>query len=203
MNTVTRIWNGDTCVCIASGPSLTAEDVDYVRGKARTIVINTSYTLALWADVMYAADFKVWKWHKGAKDFPGLKYSLTRGSDIYGVTVLRRGVVDGLSLNPAVLNTGQNSGYQAINLAVHLGASRILLLGYDMQRGPKGEEHWHGDHPNSSRSPYERFRLHFQTLVEPLKSAVVQVVNCSRRSSLTCFPMMPLREALAETAVAA
>jgi len=203
MNAVPRIWPGDTVVCIASGPSLTREDVEYCRGKARVIVINSTYTLAPWADVMYAADEKVWRWHKGAKDFTGMRYSLTRFSERYGVTVLRRGVDTGLSLNPRSLNTGKNSGYQAINLAVLLGAARILLLGYDMQRGPNGEEHWHKDHPNGSRSPYELYQSFFPSLVEPLKAAGVEVINCTRRTALTCFPTMALREALCDRQVAA
>lgn len=213
MNTVPRIWDGETVVCIASGPSLTREDVEYVRGKARVIVINTSYVLAPWADVMYAADAKVWRWywkkgptgyeHMPLSQFAGLKYCLTKHADVFAkVTVLRRGVDSGLSLNPAVLNTGKNSGYQAINLAVLMGASKILLLGYDMSQGPKGQEHWHGDHPNKSRSPYASFLKYFPSLVEPLKDAGVEVINCTRRTRLTCFPQASLESALPAREVA-
>ncbi len=205
--TVPRLWSGETAVCIASGPSLTQADVDYVRGKARVIAINASYTLATWADVLYAADAKVFRWYwktgpKGferspIKSFQGLKYSLSKGPDIdKSVIVLRKGMESGLSLNPAVLHTGKNSGYQAINLAVLFGASRILLLGYDMQPGPKGQEHWHVDHPNLSRSTYAVFLSHFPSLVEPLKAAGVEVINCTRRTALTCFPHMSLEQAL-------
>lgn len=213
---VERIWPGETVVCIASGPSLTAEDVALVRGKARVIAINANYTLAPWCDVLYAADAKFWRWiYKGThpygdgpaflREFAGLKYTLTRGAaDVHkSVTVLRRGIDTGLSVNPTTLNTGRNSGYQAINLAVLLGASRILLLGYDMQQGPKGQEHWHVDHPNKSRSPYQNFRSFYPSLVEPLKAAGVEVINCTRRTALTCFPRMALEHALAAHEVAA
>ena len=47
---------------IASGPSLTKEDVDAVRGL-NVIVINTSYWLAPWADILYACDGHWWDWH--------------------------------------------------------------------------------------------------------------------------------------------
>ncbi len=206
---VPRLWPDSTVVCIASGPSLTPEDVAFVRGKAKVIVVNTSYLLCPWADVLYAADFKWWHWmHDRVKRqewaaFDGLRYSLTKESERYGVTVLRRGSEDGLSLKPTHLSTGKNSGYQAINLAVLLGASRVVLLGYDMQPGPKDEEHWHADHPNKSRSPYARFQSYFPTLVQPLAEAGVSIVNCTRRTALECFPRQVLRDALAETAVAA
>jgi hypothetical protein len=212
-NTVPRLWPGSTVVCIASGPSLTREDVDYARGKARVIAINANYKVAPWADVWYAADARFWRWVYSGKrppyedgpaflrEYAGMKYCLTSGAaDLKGIIVLRRGVESGLSLNPAILNTGHNSGYQALNLAVLLGASRILLLGYDMQRGPKGEEHHHADHPNKSRSNYDRFRKPFSSLVTPLADAGVEVINCTRRTALTCFPQMPITEALPASA---
>ena len=48
MPEVSRLWPGSTVVCIGSGPSLTPEDVAYVRGKARVIAINRSVDLAPW-----------------------------------------------------------------------------------------------------------------------------------------------------------
>lgn len=175
-----------------------------MRGNARVIVINASYALAPWADVLYCADEKPyrWYWKKGPQgfeqspmcEFAGLKYSLTSTAARFaGVTVLRRGTETGLSLKPTALSTGQNSGYQAINLAVLLGAARVVLLGYDLMAA-KGKEHWHADHPNRSRSPYGKLRQFFPTLVEPLAKAGVEIVNCSRETALTCFPRKSLAE---------
>jgi hypothetical protein len=198
-NAVKRIWPGETVVCIASGPSLTKEDCEFVRGKAKVIVINTSYQLAKWADVLYACDGRWWRWNKGAKDFNpnGLKFALERraGQMYPEVKVLRTGKPTGLSLDPMYLNTGKNSGYQAINLAVLMGASKIVLLGYDMQRGSNGDMHWHNEHPIRTPHLYREFRERYQTLVEPLKAAGVEIVNCSRQTALECFPRMPLEQA--------
>jgi hypothetical protein len=195
---VPRLWPGETVVCIASGPSLAPEDVDYVRGKARVIVVNTSYQLAPWADVLYACDAKWWRWHKGAPDFPGLKYSLQRDAKFYCPTlkVLENTGAEGLEVKPTGLRNGRNGGYQAINLAVHFGAARILLLGYDMGQGLNREEHWHSEHPNRSRSPFDVFRRVFPSIVEPLQAVGVEVINCSRRTVLTCFPQLPIEVAL-------
>lgn len=186
-------------MCIASGPSLTPEDVNAVRGQARVIVVNTSYQLAPWADALYACDARWWKWHKGAPDFPGLKFTVSADSARYcpGVRVIGRGPYEGLSTDPGKLNLGSNSGYQALNLAVLLGAQRILLLGYDMQLGQGGRQHWHPDHPMRQRSPYGQFQRMYPTLVEPLRAAGVEVINCSRQTALKCFPRMPIDQALA------
>lgn len=195
--TVQRLWPGETVVCIASGPSLTQEDCDFVRGKARVIVVNTSYQRAPWADALYACDEIWWRWHKGVPEFQGLKFAMNRTAARWpGVTVLKNLGADGLSLNPTGLKHGKNSGYAAIGLAVLLGASRILLLGYDMQRGPHGEAHWHPNHPNHRENPFPQWLRLFGTLVAPLQQARVEVINCTRRTALECFPRQPLRDAM-------
>lgn len=189
---VEKLWPGETVVCIASGPSLTKQDVDFVRGKARVIAINTSYQLAPWADCLWACDSRWWQWHQGAKDFKGLKFALTKASAAWGVTVLKNTGTNGLETNPQGLKNGRNGGYQAIGLAVHLGAKRIVLLGYDMQKGPKGEQHWHPDHPNKMGPDYRKWLGLFETLVQPLAKRGIEIVNCTRSTQLDCFPKASL-----------
>lgn len=209
MVTVEKLWPGDTFICLGGGPSLTPADVDFVRGKARVIAVNDAYRLAPWADVLYACDDRWWKWQHRERPseiaaFGGLKFSLKRESARYaGVQVLRNTGDQGLELSPTGLRNGRNGGYQAINLAVHLGASRVLLLGYDMKLGEKGEKHWFGEHPDHGRSPYATFRRVFPTIVKPLKEIGVEVFNCSRRTALACFPRVPLETALPAREVAA
>ncbi len=195
MKPVERIWPGETVVCIASGPSLTQADVDWVQGRARVIVINTSYKLAPWADVLYACDSRWWRWNAGAPTFTGMKFALTKDSGRWpGVTVLAKTGIEGIETKPHALRTGANSGYQAINLAVHLGAARIVLLGYDMQTGYNGKQHWHKDHPNNQPSPYGTFARYFKSAVAPLEALGVEVVNCTPKSAITCFPCRKLRD---------
>lgn len=198
MATVPKLWPNSTIAILASGPSLTPEDVGYVRGKARVIVVNTTYQIAPWADVMYACDAKVWKWHKGAPEFTGLKYALTAESRRWAPTVqvLKATGLDGLELEPHGLKTGRNSGYQCIGLSFHLGAKQILLLGFDMKRGRNGGTHWHGDHPHQGGMPFSSYLKHFPTLVKPLRENNVEVLNCTPGSALGCFPKANLREVL-------
>jgi hypothetical protein len=180
---------------MATGPSLTPEDVDYVRGKATTVVINDAFRLAPWADALYACDAKWWYWHwlKGAREFAGLKFSLDSSAKRYpGVQVLRNTGETGLELDPSGVRTGRNSGYQAIGVAVHLGAKKVVLLGYDMN----GDGHFFGRHPDGTKPPFNVCLQRFTTLVDPLKQAGVEVVNCTPNTALTCFPCAPLRETL-------
>jgi hypothetical protein len=193
--TVPALCPGGTVVCVATGPSLTVEDVDYVRGKADAVIaINDAFRLAPWAEVMYGCDakFYYWHWEKGLKNFAGLKFSLDSEAKRYpGVQVLRNTGETGLELDPSGIRVGRNSGYQAINVAVHLGAKKVVLLGYDMQG-----DHYFGSHPDKSKPPFAICLERFKTLVEPMRDAGVDIVNCTPNTALTCFPCAPLRETL-------
>jgi hypothetical protein len=200
--TVPRIWPGSTVVCIAAGPSLTAADVDYCRGRARVIAVNKSVILAPWADAFFAADGRLWAWEADRlARFPGLTFALelTAASKAAGCTLLKNAGIWGLSLEPDRICNGRNSGYGAVNLAVLLGAVRIVLLGYDLQAGPDGRTHWHGDHPHGAGPTeliFRAWRGAFKSLVDPLAAAGVTVINCTRETALDAFPRGTLADVL-------
>lgn len=191
-----------TWTLIGGGPSLILEDVEAVRARTRVLAINDAYRLAPWADVLYAADEKWWSWHQGVPSFSGPKYAIESSRPVTwpDVRVLRNTGPLGLETDPSGLRAGHNSGYQAINLAVHFGALRILLLGYDLAPAADGRTHWFGDHPDRRVSPYPEMRAAFDTLVEPLAALGIEVVNCSRRTALHAFPCAPLEQMLEERA---
>lgn len=94
------------------------------------------------------------------------------------------------------LHWGNNGGYSAINLAYLLGARKIYLLGYDMGLSEDGARHWHGDHPAhlNNDSDYADWIERFDDLAADLASEGVEVVNCSRRTALACFPRATVEE---------
>lgn len=195
--TVPRLWPGSTIVCVAGGPSLMREDVDACRGRARVIAINEAIRLAPWADVCYAHHAEEWDRWAGLPAFQGLKYAYEPEAARWpGVQVLRCTGPHGLERDPSAIRHGFTSAYQAVNVAVHLGAARIVLLGYDMQLGPHGELHWHAG-GDVRALPFGYWVEAFATLVEPLAAAGVEVVNCTRRTALRCFPVAMLEETLA------
>jgi hypothetical protein len=194
---VPRLWPGETCVILGGGSSLTPADVAYCFGKARVIAIKEASQLAPWADVLYACDEKWWRFYQGAPEFLGLKYALEPQSIEWpGVKVLRDAGTLGVELDPTGLRTGYNSGYQAVNLAVHLGAARIILLGFDMWRGPEGRQNWFEKPGLHLDSPYPIFHQAFASLVEPLKALGVEVLNASRFTVLPAFPRVVLEDVL-------
>lgn len=190
---VQRLWPESTIVCLGGGPSLTQADVDVCRERARVIAIKDAVRMAPWADVLYACDAKWWHHHRKTLTFEGPRYALEPTPH---ATTLQNTGFDGIETQPTGLRTGRNSGYQAINLAVHLGARRIVLLGYDMQRASNGEDHWFGAHPWRLRVPWEEFRPFFPRVIAPLQALGITVVNATRRTALDCFPQMPIEQAL-------
>ncbi len=96
-----------------------------------------------------------------------------------------------------VIHTGGNGGYQAMNLVYLLGARKIILLGFDMQR-TEGKSHWHGDHPGqlNRSSAYPTWIQNFNILARDLRDAGVDVVNATRATALHCFKQVNLEDAL-------
>lgn len=192
-------------VCIASGPSLTGADCERVRewrGPGRGVIaVNLSFRLAPWADVLYAADVKWWRLH-GVEASAAIAERWTCSGEpvkAYGAKRCQARFGPGLCRDPRYLHTGGNSGYQAVNLAYHFGARRIILLGYDMQH-TGGKRHWHADYPAGMQmdnaTPVVSWANRFPALARDLVREGVEVVNATRETALDCFPRMDLEQAL-------
>ncbi len=208
---VEPIWRGQTVVVAATGPSLAAADLALAReAGVRTIVVNDAWRLAPWADILYGADARWWNHYKGVMAFEGERYIPFRiapewssarewqaAADMWGLRQIGSRLAAGVSLDPQLIHEGGNGGFQAMNLAVLHGAKRIVLTGFDMGHHD-GLTHFFGDHPKTmqTNSPFEMFIGFFESAVEPLKQAGVEVINSSRRSRLECFPYLPMERAL-------
>jgi len=194
---VTRAWQGKTVVCMATGPSLTADQIEHVRGAreadaCRVIVVNDNYAVAPWADLLFFADRKWFDWHKDKpafQKFTGLRATLKFDKEmreVPGLHFLRYDGPEGLSEKPGFLRTGSNAGHMALNIAFLAGAARILLLGYDGQSW-KGRMHHFGNHPDGTGPLFEKQRSALRTVDKDAKKHGVRIVNCSPGSALDQF----------------
>ncbi len=203
---VPRLWPGSTIVILAGGTSLDLAQVRQVamarlEPRCRVIAVNDAIYAAWWADLLYAADYGWWNVHRTtATKFKGIKVSCCETVPAqWGVKWL---ICDpnseGLSPKPSQTHGGGNGGYQACNIAYHLGAARILLLGFDMHDGG-GKVHWHGRHEdlnNPDAVNYGSWLAAYPALARDLKAKGVEVINCSPGSALDCFPKARLEEVL-------
>lgn len=199
-------------IVAASGPSLdvkvarTCRFARWLNGW-RVLAVNDAWRLMPFADALYACDRNWWTLHKGVPSFEGEKWTThetdPRGqhvndksaiADQYGLRCVRGSDGDGFSTDPGVIHYGSNSGYQAINLALLRGATKVVLVGFDM-RVVDGKRHFFGDHPAplSNETTYEQFRGFFERAA---KFCTTPIVNATPGSALKGFPLMPLEEAL-------
>jgi hypothetical protein len=219
---VSRAWQGKTVVCIASGPSLTKDSLELVRlareaDTVRVIAVNDNYLVAPWADLVYFADHRWWKWHTEGIDkawpwarftaqevreafarFRGQKVTIkhdpvAKGPDIF---TLKNDGGEGISSKPDAVRTGSNSGYQAMNIAILSGGNPVLLVGYDMRfHGSRG--HSHNGHPlKMPEEAYRNYAKNFVSVQIPLAALGVRVVNCTPGSAITSFPHGDLEQEL-------
>ena len=93
---------------------------------------------------------------------------------------------------------GSNSGFQALNVAIQMGAARIILVGYDMSL-EKGT-HWHGRHPpglnNPRQASVDKWRLELDAQAPLLERMGIEVLNASPHSRLTAYPRVEFQEAV-------
>lgn len=185
-------WSGERVAILASGPSLRDAPLAALqRSACRVIAINSSWTRAPWADVLYACDLSWWRHHSAAvaRGFQGQTFTQDETAAVaYGVELIRSVNRPGLSQTPGLIHQGGNSGYQAIGLAHQAGAAQILLFGFDMHG-----EHWHGPHSEevaghlTNRLDFADWVPRFDALATDLHECGVEAINCTPFSSLRCF----------------
>jgi hypothetical protein len=156
-------------VVLATGPSMTQEIADTVRGRCDVVIaVNRSFRLYPDADALVSNDRSWWTANKDALGFAGRKFCAFRlpGTERLNASHECPG--------------GTNSGMQAMRVARdYFAASRILLCGFDMQGETVG-----------GRTNFKPFLKQFRKWTGP------EVINCTPGSALTRFPFMELDAAL-------
>jgi hypothetical protein len=198
------------CVVAASGPSLTQQVAQACRW-APVVAVNDAYRLFPFARVLYACDARWWEVHQGCPAFSGEKWSShgeaarirhndkRAAAEKFGLSLVRGRDGDGFSFEPGVIHYGSNSGFQAINLALQMGARRIVLVGFDMHAN--NGRHFFGDHPAPLRNnaSYANFIKPFERAAKKLPAGI-EIFNATPGSALRCFPMVNLHDIAAPAA---
>lgn len=203
----------DFCIVAATGPSLTPDVAQACRGFD-VVAVNDAHQLLPFARVLYACDNRWWLHHEGAPDFAGEKWSShgcqnennkIETAKKYGLNLIKGLVGEGFSADPSRIHYGSNSGFQAVNLAMHFMGhrGRIALVGFDM-RAPDGKRHFFGDHPaplhrakdaSELNRYFKGFTKEFDRAAKLLRPGI-EIVNCTPGSALECFPKARLEDVL-------
>lgn len=103
----------------------------------------------------------------------------------------------GSGLYEDALGWNGNTGAEAINLALLLGAKRVYLLGFDMHLSKDGKSNWHHNRLNKpDKDVYTKFLKGFKKLVIDLgkKFPGVQIINVTDDSDLNLFSKIGVDE---------
>jgi hypothetical protein len=240
--TVPPIWEGDDVWILGGGPSVTKQFgiPDDVVSKVRSgelppsvyspymkdihdchvIGINVAYLIGDWIDMVFFGDAKFYlrycqslaKWH-------GLKVSCTPTIEkIPWIKYLGKDEAHpyGISQRKDCISWNHNSGASAVSLAAHLGAKRIILLGFDMRNDETGKRHWHnlykappasvpakGVLPKRHKGrvitkipPFSKHLRGFPEMARNAKAMGIEIINACPESAITVFPKFSLKELL-------
>lgn len=192
-----------TVILAASGPSAKTTNIRRAISRgAYVVVVNETWRLAPWADMLYFCDARWAIKNHGVPGFKQMKVSQDRVSAELYKDVKRVYCVKGenklIFENKGFICWAGNSGMQALNLVAQFNPARILLVGYDMTI-EKGL-HWHGSHkhglPNPKEPHIDRWRRLMNLSAPILAERGIEVVNCSLDSAVTAYPKMTIEEAL-------
>ena len=133
--TIPELWKGETVFVVGGGPSLMGFDFDQLRGQ-RIVAINLAFTKLPFAQFVFFADNRFWDWHEAAlMGFKNHVVSTAQNKKVphphFHMIKRNHDQSKFFSIEKDIV-VGKDSGVQAINLAWHLGAQRIILLGFDM-----------------------------------------------------------------------
>ena len=197
-----RIWEGETVVIVAGGPSLTLKQVRAVgmahaAGRCKAIAVSDAVFPCWFADICFSSDAKWWDHNCGLAAFPRIKIS-RNPLGRYDVQNLHDTGESGFDPVPGNVRHGSNSGYQAVHLAAQLGAAEIIIAGMDFTNDG-ARQHWFGLHHGrmDMHSDTETWRKHFRTLTDALDDLGVSVLNASTISTIDWLPHCDLEMHLA------
>lgn len=125
-----KIWNRKTVTIVGGGPSLN----DFNFGRLEGVVIGTNHSAKFHrADMLVAIDARFHEREKDYMDALGClkcSYVPTTRQD-FSMAVLSPDHENYLTDHDWHVLKANLSGYFAIAVALHLGAERVILLGYD------------------------------------------------------------------------
>lgn len=99
-----------------------------------------------------------------------------------------------------VIRSGRSSGHVAISLAITMGATRVVLLGFDCRPAVNGASHYHDRYERGPDDPaiYAReFLPSFDGWHRAGRRAGVEIVNATPDSAVIEFPHVDIADEIA------
>lgn len=214
-----EIWKGETVFIIGGGPSLRGMEFKSLHGE-RVIGCNDAYRMGYdsifhnqglfplrpyssWIQVILFGDNCWFAHHRDEiiKQYERYFFISMASQNPNCETVhwMKR-QPEGLTTRESKkIGWNKSTGAGAINLALLLGAKRVVLLGFDMKMGDENQANWHVNEVNTPiPSDYVKFAEGMETIAKELseKYPDAEILNAGPDSALECFTKVTLESTL-------
>lgn len=192
------IWQGEMAYIIAGGPSLTGFDWSLLDGR-KSIAINSSILSYPGAAACFFGDARWWMWNAGKvkATYAGPIFTCSEIADPRVHNLLKVKPAPYISTDPASVMMQRTSLTAAMNLAVHFGCARLVLLGADMKASHDGRAHHHQEHPIAQiPGCWDKQMTELRNVADALRAVGVEVINASLDSRIDWWPKQPIEELL-------
>lgn len=217
---IPNIRPGLTAIVCGTGPSITQDQIELVNGfywcKSGIVIgCNRAYQI-FEVDIIHGCNYQFWDyWWKEDPEIRSNRYRrYTTRPELEGkypgLEYIQEVWIPGLSRDPTCIAAHHGTGPQAVNIAYLMGATRIVLVGWDMRfpgkvdnrtyREPRrylGEDpltlnHW----PRTEADGSLGGLIAEMETIHPGDYGI-EIINATPNSAMTCFPMMELKDAIA------
>jgi len=215
------LWDKATAFIIGGGPSVLGADYclpwehrEALFTAGKVIGVNDGYKVDRRIPICFFGDGCWFEWnHQDLNHWPGIvitsadKFAKQKNRVPY-LKVIPRGKPNGIETKRSRIAFNRSSGPAAINLAYHLGATRIVLIGFDM-RIVDGQKNFHNHHKSTAKDQgtgyktnkkdpkaLPRFLEPFNAIAHDAKTLKLEIINSTPDSALKHFLYMPLKEAI-------
>lgn len=200
-----KMWKDQTSIIIGGGPSILKTNLEPIHDY-RVIGTNQAYELGSWVDICFFGDQRWFWWNRDDLriNYMGLIVSCcpemaAKEKNPGWIKVTARGKHRGIEERPGKLAWNGNTGACAINLAYHLGSTKIILVGFDMYKeknASNGGNNYHDKHKVTPKNPYPTYLKKFSFIAADAKRLGITIINATPGSVIKEFPIMTLEEAL-------
>ena len=230
---IPNLWEGGECWILGGGPSLTGQfDIPdkVVQGVLKkelplttyspymaaihdkhVIGVNMAFKIGAWIDMVFWGDKKWYLTNRiEMASFKGLKvtchpYFANGRFPNEGVKYILKDTIhsQGISQRANSASWNANSGSAAISVAAHMGATKIILVGFDMKLDDVYKQHWHSEYGAMNRKgatpkslPFNRHLVGFPHIARDARKMGITIINACPDSAIPDFPKMSVKDIL-------
>lgn len=196
--TALPIWAGETAFIIAGGPSLAGFDFSRLAGR-RVIAINSSVFSCPSAGVLFFGDERWWRWNadKVKRTYAGRIFTCSSVADPVVHNLVKRRPPPYISPERGDVTMLRTSLTASINLAIHFGCTRLILLGADMKAAANGRAHHHPEYPvRNLPTCWDVQMTELREVAKSISDLGIEIINTSLESRIDWWPKQSIEELL-------